>query len=86
MLCWAQAVTCREIGELMECDKKADSARIIRWFCFGCVFLLILSAILLLTRGWLEQGIVLLAVGIALLPIAITIGVALGKTSSARTS
>jgi hypothetical protein len=70
----------------MDRDKKAENARTIRLLCFGCVFLMLFSAILLLTRGWLEQGIVLLAVGIALLPIAIAIGVALGKTSSPSTS
>ena len=67
-------------------DHKAEHARAISFFCFGSVFLVLFSAIFLLTRGWLEQGIVLLAIGIALLPIAIAICVALGKTKSPTTS
>jgi hypothetical protein len=65
---------------------KTENARAISFLCFGSVFLILFSAIILLTRGWLEQGIVLLAIGIALLPIAIAICVALGKTRSPSTS
>jgi hypothetical protein len=57
-------------------------ARIVNFFCFGLVFLLLLSAVLLLKRGSLEPGIVLLFMGLALLPIAIVIRIALGASGS----
>ena len=67
-------------------ERKTENPRTISLICFGSVFLVLFSAILLLTRGWLEQGIVLLAIGIALLPIAIAVCVALGKTKTPTTS
>ena len=61
-------------------------ARIVNCFCFGLVFLLLFSAVLLLKKGSLEPGIVLLFMGLALLPIAIVICIALGKSGSASGS
>ncbi len=71
---------CARIGERMLRDKKVEG--VIPYFCFAFVFFVLLSAIILLTRGWLEQGIVLLAVGIALLPTAIVIAVSVSKSKS----
>ena len=69
----------------MERDKKAESAKVVGYFCIGLALLLLLSAIVLLTSGRSEPGLMFLVVGIALLPIGI-VTVAQGKRKSTSTS
>lgn len=52
-------------------DKKAESARVVGYICQGFAVLLLIGALLMMTRGSTGNGLVLLVIGLALLTVGI---------------
>jgi hypothetical protein len=62
----------------MEKDKKAESNRVVGYFCLGFALLLLIGAIVFMSSNRLESGFAFLVIGLTLLTVG-TVAVAAGK-------